>query len=736
MLFKMAAITGVKATVMFYLQRGADVNATDGKGKTPLILAAEKGHTEVCRVLLEAGADPAFRDDDGNDALSAAVQKGHSEVESILKLHHLPARDKPTVEDATITDFMVPDHSTAPADGTFSDDELSNASFDGDDFDLSVWEEQTESPAPPGDPFCLTMAGEIQKRISRHIPVDTDVDWSDIDIDLPELFASRRRRGSEKNAAWQTAARNLILVGIHNGWVTEKQLVDAVPVDVEDQESPDVEFLNALRVVLGDLGILVEDAPDFFAPSLPPAETVEENELFEDRDDPVADEAVAFLADLQAHINDPQELYIKDVGPKKLLTREEEIDLVHEILDGTRDACALIPRSPSAMAEFLNWLNRAEKGEISIRSIINGGGIPESGEDLELTGQGEIIDEDEAENKAEADECSAGATRSGCPLSPDIPSEILGRITTIRNLCASMVETWSSAKRPAVAVRLRDEILALGLSSGFVERFWRSVEHDSLDSETRNILMQSLNRMQSAKRKFAKFNLRLVLSIAWRYRSQLPYMDLVQEGNIGLLKAVDRFDPAYGAKFSTYATWWIRQSITRAIADQARIIRVPVHMIDTINRHEQISQLLTREMGREPIPEEIAERMELPLEKVRRIQGMATEEMVSLECLTNEDEKFCLENIMEDGSILSPLDRASRSNVHVITSRILKTLPQQEERVLFMRFGIEMHNAHTLEEVGQQVNLTRERVRQIEAKALRRLRHPGISLKLRSYLES
>ncbi|MBF0416403.1 MAG: sigma-70 family RNA polymerase sigma factor [Magnetococcales bacterium] len=719
--------------MLFYLQRGTNVNAADSKGRSPLILAAEKGHAEICRILLKAGADPALRDDDGNDALSVATQKGQREVEVILKLHLFSLRNEPEVE-TTVIGYSADPLST-PADAIISDNELDDASFDRDSFDLSVWEEQTESPTLPGDPYCLEVAGEIQKRISHHIPVDTDADWSDIDIDLPELLAFRMRRGSEKDAVWQTAARNLILTGIHNGWVTEKQLVDAVPVDAENQESPDVEFLRALRVVLGDLGILVEDVPGYLAPFLPPANRVEEDEFFVDRDDPVADEAIIFLLDLQALINDPQGMYVKDIGPKKLLTRKDEIDLFHEILDSTRDACRLIPRSPSAIAEFLNWLDRVEKGDISIRSIIGGGGNPESGENLEPIGQGEIFDGDEAENKAEADECSTGATRYGCPRSPDIPSEILGRITTIQNLCTKMVDTWSSAKRPTVAVRLRDEILALGLSSGFVERFWRTVEHNSLDSETRNILMQSLNRIQSAKIRFAKSNLRLVLSIAWKYRSKLPYMDLVQEGNIGLLKAIDRFDPEHGAKFSTYATWWIRQSITRAIADQARIIRVPVHMIEIINKYENVRQLLTLEIGREPISEEIAERMELTLEKVRRIQSMATVEMVSLEFLTNEEE-FGLENVKENGSRRSPLDRASESNIHEVTLSILKTLSRKEEKVLSMRFGFGVHMAYTLEEVGQEINVTRERIRQIEAKALRRLRRPATSKKMRSFLET
>ncbi|MBF0152463.1 MAG: sigma-70 family RNA polymerase sigma factor [Magnetococcales bacterium] len=282
---------------------------------------------------------------------------------------------------------------------------------------------------------------------------------------------------------------------------------------------------------------------------------------------------------------------------------------------------------------------------------------------------------------------------------------------------------------------MRDEILALGLSNGFVDRIWRTVEQDSQGSTAREILAQGLSRVQAAKKQFFEYNVRLVLWIASKHHG-LPYMDLVQEGNIGLLKAVDRFDPAHGAKFSTYAVWWIRQAITRAIADQARIIRIPVHMIETINRYKQISQLLAQEMGREPRPEEIAERMEMPLGKVHRVHNFLTEEMVSLECLTSEDEQICLEQFIENGTILSALDMLIRKNSHMVTIRILNTLSQQQKKVLLMRFGINMHLAHTLEDVGQKINLTRERVRQIEAKALRRLRHPGISRKMRSYLES
>jgi len=713
--------------VALHLRRGVDVNAKDARGRSALILAAEKGHAEICKMLLEAGADPALRDDEGNDALSIAVSHRRKNTEDLLRQYFPHPLPEPGQDPAPCSDTLALTHEgetstqTSPKIITGTGKTL----IEVEDYDLSLWEEEEDTPKPSGDASCLSDAIEIQKQFSRHVPLDTDEDWSDVDLNLPEIFKFRRRVAFPEDSDWQPAIRSLLVSGLRYGWVTEGQLIAAVPADEKDLDSPDAACLTALRVVLEDLGIEVEDIYDDFADPLQESVEYDQDEFEVDDDlvDLLTDEAIGFFFDLLSYNDDPFTLYLKDIGPKRTLSKDEEIHLASEIKEGFRDALGAVPRSPAALKELLDLLKRAERGEIPIRSIINAG----SNVDENVPDQEEPIFDNENDTN------DLACCKLDTPLAPEITSEIHLKFEAIRTIHDALTGTQSPAEREKLADRMKDALHGLGISSEFIKCLWNKVRSDASCCHAQEILDRGLNRAQAAKKAFAKSHLRLVMWLARKFHG-LPLMDLVQEGNIGMLKAIDRFDPFFGAKFSTYATWWIRQSIMRSIDDKQRLIRLPVHILEDLRKLDMATSLLTSQLGRDPTPSELSLTLDLPENRVQNLLSVVPiQEPVPI--TTINDLEHSLDDSVEYLDTQNPEDIVVCSQLKETIEEAVGSLNTQQARIIRLHFGLDDNDARTLEEIGLLYGVSRERIRQIEKKALRRLAHPSRSEKLRTFLE-
>ncbi|SAL47787.1 RNA polymerase sigma factor RpoD [Caballeronia peredens] len=724
---RIAVMAGIESAIQIHIDRGDDLNARDRNGLTPLMLSATRNKPAICKLLLDAGADDGLLDPSGQTALAIAVAAGAHEAAAVLKSaqasigafgDQAPSVPPPSNGPIEVLDAQAPEHPAYPIGASVTEADMARHPApvivddvtepeNTPDFDLFGWEPEEDRPPPDADLSVAQAASAIQAGITEYEPVDSSVDWDDIDAYLPERSQPLARTD---DAEVLDRLRLLMLRAVREGSVPH-MWVEALSVNDDRSANPEVEA--QLSMIINDLGAEVDErfeytsatATENFEVYVKPEESLDEEEM-------VAN-ALAAIDSLASNRTEPLYIYQKEFQRKRLISADEEVALSRAMeseLERALDALAAWPRGID-LTLAAGHLVRTGRQPLAWLSLGPADTQPELEPSLEDENDADAATSAPAGETAEHDR---GLQFENCPRDDQAPDfmDALDRLASLPVGSAQHGAGWQA---------IRETLSALRLSRRFLLEMVDIA--DDGDSGSASQYANAMKAHQWARERMAIANLKLVFHLAKKYRySGEPLDDLAQEGNIGLLKAIERFDWRRGFKFSTYATWWIRQQIGRHIADKCRTIRVPVHVHEKVQRLSREIQAFELETARAPELDEIAARLNMAAHKVVELQRITPEPLPIHELPI--DELIAVE-VRSDFVLPDPMDIASGFELLSAIDKLLSTLKPQEEQVIRLRFGIGVEEALTLDEIGRRYGVTRERVRQIENAALVKLRRPN-----------
>lgn len=749
-LFRMAVVAGVENAVKIHIQRGDDINARDGSGLTPLMLAAMRNKPNVCSILLSAGADPGLQDPSGKDAITyarlagaevamtaiqAAINLTGSAKPQFQTLDELPGQALHCPSGAITTSYVDPSRDLAPTsfpvivtlDG-FPDHMLAHDCILSDSSEVTPildadsdsekpatvildWEPEVDLRHSADDPILVVGASTVQIAISNHTPFDSSADWDDLDIYLP-LTSVPLPRGIDVEA--KATLRLLLLRAVREGSVPDMLVVDAA---TNDDRSENKASESLLRMVINDLGAETDErfeyseGNDHFEVITPSKESSEEEDIISD--------AMAFIDTNQANRHDPLRLYQREFQRGKLITADDEVFIAKTMEYESAKAIDALAMWPQGIAHVITCAGLVKSGIKPIQWISSGARDEVPEEASQLDGVGAII------VSPEMDESEFESTIDHKEQQPDLDSvNLFERIATLSKLAMSFsaIETNNNEMRSTLAsLSLKCSFLLGMLDLSIGDR-----------SAQAKLFASAMGAYKQARDRMATANLKLVASIANKFLyTGMPLEDLIQDGNVGLLKAVEKYDWRKGFRFSTYATWWIRQSMHRSASDTSRTIRLPVHIVEVIQRLLRASASFERTNGRPPSKSEVAQILSLPIDKAVALMRIS-QDTVPIDDETIDE--LITPSSVPNYSTLDPFDVVAVTDLRRVIDVALAELDRKQERIIRLRFGLGVSDTFTLDEIGVRYGVTRERIRQIESQGLRILKHPRRAEKLRNML--